>query len=222
MPIPKKNEPIAHKSAKEIVFQQMREWIIVGQLASGEQLYDAQLAEYFQVSRTPIREAFLLLESQGLISTLPGRATIVTEISKEKIHESYIPLATLQGLAAELSCELRTEEHLEKLRKKNKSFRQAASSGNTLKIISADAIFHEYLTDVSGNKYVSDYCRILLAHVARIEHFFFSGQRDAERSAKTHDTLIDMIEKRDKSAGEYLRNDWLETMRSCEKWLLEQ
>ena len=219
MPIPKTSAPLGRKSAKEQVFDKMREWIITGQLHPGEQLYDMQLAEYFQVSRTPVREAFLLLESQGLVSTLPGRATIVTDISSEQIKEYYLPLAELQGLAAELVCDVVTQEQLEELYKKNQAFRQATFSDNTMKIILADAEFHGYLADISGNRYVSNYCRVLLGHVTRLEYLYFSGRQSAELSAEGHDRLLELIKNKDKSAGEILKKSWLKTMAQCEERL---
>jgi DNA-binding GntR family transcriptional regulator len=219
MPIPKKVEPLGRQSAKDRVFEQVREWIITGQLLPGEQLYDLQLAEYFQVSRTPVREAFLLLKSQGLVIALPGSATTVTKVSLEQVRECYVVLAELQGLAIELACEVSTAEQLQELTKKNESFKQAALTRNTMAIMMAEANFHEYLADISGNRYISEYCRTLLAHVARVEHLYFAEQSVAERSAQVHDRIIELIGKHDKSAGEYLKNDWLKTLKQCEEML---
>jgi DNA-binding GntR family transcriptional regulator len=219
MPIPKKIEPFGRKSAKDRVFEQIREWIVTGQLLPGEQLHDSQLVEYFQVSRTPIREALLLLKSEGLVTALPGYATTVTKISLEHVRECYVLLAELQGLAVELACEVSTTEQIRELIKKNELFRQAVSTRNTMAIIIAEANFHGYLADISRNRYISDFCRILLAHVARVEHLYFSDQRVAEHSAQVHDRVIELIGKHDKSAGDYLKNDWLKTLKQCEETL---
>lgn len=222
MPIPKKYAPLKIKSAKDRVFYHIQEWIITGQLHPGEQLYDVALAEFFSVSRTPIREALLLLEAQGLVRMLPGKSTIVTEISEENAGEYYRPLAELQKLAAELCCSQVTPEQIKDLHKRNAIFTQAVNSGDIMKIIMADADFHGYLSDISGNKYISDYCRALLVHVARLEHFYFSDRLNAEHSIEGHKYLISLLEARDIAVGEYLKNSWLKTLYQCEARLKEK
>lgn len=73
MPVPKNFVSPVRMTAKERAFSQIQRWIIDGTLQPGEKLLDAELAESLGVSRTPIREAFQLLEVQGLVSTHPEK-----------------------------------------------------------------------------------------------------------------------------------------------------
>ncbi|MDY7046863.1 GntR family transcriptional regulator, partial [Virgibacillus sp. M23] len=65
MPVPKNFSSPVRMTAKERALSQIQRWIIDGTLQPGEKLIDAELAESLAVSRTPISEAFQLLEVQG-------------------------------------------------------------------------------------------------------------------------------------------------------------
>ncbi len=65
MPVPSQKKSIERLSAKERIYQTIRDWIIEGVLEPNEKLSDIELSEYFAVSRTPVREAFQLLEAQS-------------------------------------------------------------------------------------------------------------------------------------------------------------
>ncbi len=54
----------------------MCEWIITGVLKSGEKILDSELAQYFDVSRTPVREAIQMLERQKLVKVIPSRGSM--------------------------------------------------------------------------------------------------------------------------------------------------
>ena len=73
MPIPKKDSALQRKSAKDLVYETLCDWIIRGEMMPGEKLLDTELAAYFNVSRTPVREALQMLETQKLIKVTPLR-----------------------------------------------------------------------------------------------------------------------------------------------------
>lgn len=73
MPIPKKTNVQAPKTARARVYQTLKEWIENNTLKPREKIYDTELASYFEVSRTPVREAMQLLADQKLIEITPGK-----------------------------------------------------------------------------------------------------------------------------------------------------
>ena len=112
MPIPKTDRALQRKSAKDLVYETLCDWIIRGEMMPGEKLLDTELAAYFNVSRTPVREALQMLETQKLIKVTPGRATTVAGVDKNDIEKCYRPLAEIQGLAARLAAPRLTEAQL--------------------------------------------------------------------------------------------------------------
>ena len=67
-------------------------------LKSGEKILDSELAQYFDVSRTPVREAIQMLERQKLVKVIPSRGTIVANIEIEDTEKCYRLLAEIQAL----------------------------------------------------------------------------------------------------------------------------
>ena len=109
MPVPQGRGVIHRKSARQAVYETVCDWIITGVLEPGEKILDSELGEYFSVSRTPVREALQLLQSQKLVLVMPGRATVVAPLDTQDIEKCYRPLADLEALAAELACGKLTE-----------------------------------------------------------------------------------------------------------------
>ena len=109
MPVPQGSGVIHRKSARQAVYETVCDWIITGVLEPGEKILDSELGEYFSVSRTPVREALQLLQSQKLVLVMPGRATVVAPLDTQDIEKCYRPLADLEALAAEIACGKLTE-----------------------------------------------------------------------------------------------------------------
>ena len=149
MPIPSKTESIQTLSVKDRIYNVVCEWIITGVLKSGEKILDSELAQYFDVSRTPVREAIQMLERQKLVKVIPSRGTIVANIEIEDTEKCYRLLAEIQAFAAEEACERISEEQL----------------------LSGDTRFHEIIVKVADNEYVEDFSRILQLHISRITSF---------------------------------------------------
>ena len=103
-------------SVKQGIYETIKDWIIERRLKPGERIYDTELASYFHVSRTPVREALQLLETQKLVKTYPGKATMVTELETRNIEKWYQPMAILQQLAVNLEADNIKHSQLEQLR----------------------------------------------------------------------------------------------------------
>ncbi len=220
MPVPQIKDSINRLTAKERIYQTLRDWIIEGVLSPNEKLNEAELAEHFSVSRTPVREAIQLLEVQKLVEIQPGKATIVTGIDIKKLREWYLPLAAIQGLAAEMACAKATPLDIKDLQKQNDAFASAMQNGTTREIQDADAAFHNRILEIAGNQYLTDFSETLFLHVQRIEHTYFQKQSESAGLVQAHQGIIDAIAGSDPTAaGERMKRNWLQTMALYEETL---
>jgi DNA-binding GntR family transcriptional regulator len=105
---------IHYKTRTEAVLDLIKEDILSGALKSGEPLRQSSLAEKYQVSRIPIREALLQLESQGLVRMEAHKGAIVTEISIDEIDELFQLRAILEPHILESAIPNMDEECFEK------------------------------------------------------------------------------------------------------------
>ena len=80
MPVPRNAPAIDRRLLRDDVYRRLRDIIVDGSLAPGEQLRDVELAAWLGVSRTPVREALLRLQQAGLVAALPGRSTTVASM----------------------------------------------------------------------------------------------------------------------------------------------
>ena len=103
MPIPQKKMADVPKSAKLRVYEELKKWIVDGTLQPGEKIYDSEIAQFFSVSRTPVREAIQLLADQKLIEVFPGKESRVAEMGVADIDQLYKILAALHSLAMEFA-----------------------------------------------------------------------------------------------------------------------
>ncbi|MDO3679988.1 GntR family transcriptional regulator [Paenibacillus ehimensis] len=191
MPIPKNFSAPVRMSAKERAFSQIQRWIIDGTLQPGEKLLDAELAETLSVSRTPIREAFQLLEVQGLVSMHPGKETRVTLIEKEDILKMYPTLAALHGLAAEQAVKWMNSEQVETLKQLNSDFRNAIETGQPYKAMELDEQFHNLIVEMSENPYIASFGASLQIHIRRFKYVFLKQAITTTlASADEHDLII--------------------------------
>ena len=159
MPLP--NYPYAGKDTltKADILETIQHWITVMQLKPGEKISDTEIAEYFNVSRTPVREVLKMLEQQKLIFTYPGRATIVADLALDDIESYYLPMQTLQCLAVRLAVEKADAADVEELERLNAVFGEVTERRNDAEsILMADKNFHEKILEIAGNEYIEEFC----------------------------------------------------------------
>ncbi|CCX59107.1 putative uncharacterized protein [Blautia hydrogenotrophica CAG:147] len=180
------------------IYESIKQWIIEGRLKPGEKLSDTDIAALFHVSRTPVREAFQQLEMQKLIKSYPGKATIVTEIETDHIEQWYLPMVSLQQLAATIAIEKVTQEQIDDLKQLSDVFlRRVRSQADPMELLQADRAFHDYILRIAGNEYIIDFCNTLWIHILRLEYRFFQETMTLEESISDHLELIKDLEMRD-------------------------
>ena len=78
-----------HQTLREKILESIREAILKGTLKPGERVSEPELAERFGISRTPIREAFRQLESEGYLEVIPRKGAVVASLSERDVMEFY-------------------------------------------------------------------------------------------------------------------------------------
>src|SRR3954454_8143439 len=97
---PTRDAHSAVANAADSVYLTLREAIVDGQLEPGDSLIEWHVARQFGTSRTPVREALLRLEAEGLAFRVPRRGLVVRQLSEHEVLEVYAVRLELEGLAA--------------------------------------------------------------------------------------------------------------------------
>src|SRR5699024_2726515 len=130
MPIPT-DTPVPHRTLlRDDVYRSIRDAIVRGQLAPGEQLRDQELGEWLQVSRTPVSEALQRLAQAGLGFAQPGRLTRVAPENPDLSRSARQTAAELHALAMDLASPRLDETAANEMEAANSRLRSALKSGD--------------------------------------------------------------------------------------------
>ena len=212
MPIPSKKESPQVLSAKEKIYNQILEWIVDGTLAPQEKLNEADLAAYFSTSRTPVREALMLLAEHGYAQVIPARGSFVSQISVSEADILYEAMNAIETQIVLLACEKRTEPDVARLEQLNRSCEAAVAANDTAGFLKCDRAFHSAIADIAANPYLSQYLRQLQPHTYRYEYLIEkAGGYDRLRSVTAHSGLIEAIRAKDAAnVAKTLEEHWVE------------
>lgn len=201
MPIPAEQKPMVRTTARERVYKTLQQWIINGTLLPEERLNDVELAQYFSVSRTPVREALQMLAEQKLVTTVPSSGTFVAPIDTKDLTYVYELLNGLQCYAIDLGIGRMTEDIAKDMHRINDTFLQYASKGEAGEAITADWNLHHRIAELSENPYLISYTEQLMLQAHRNEIHFFKTRVDPRHSFDAHNRIISALERGDAAAA---------------------
>jgi DNA-binding GntR family transcriptional regulator len=209
MPVPSGTAATSRTLLRDQAYMRLRDAILDGTLEPGEQLKDAEIAEWLGLSRTPIREALARLEEYGLVETAPNRYTRVTPLSAGDARDAFTVVAALHSLAAWLGA-LRVEEsELATMRRANEDFAAALRANDVDRAIAADDRFHDVLVQASANREIARSLERLMPKVRRLERARF-GSLAGRRSVEGHDQIIALCASGEaEAAAQAVREQWL-------------
>lgn len=182
------------------IFRQLVSSIEDGSLTPGARLREAELADQYGVSRTPIREGLKRLESHGLAVHEPNRGMVIPVLDNDQINELYTVRAVLEGTVARLAAQHATAAEIAIFEDMIVADRAAIDDAEALS--RSNRAFHRRLTLASHNRY-------LVAQVEHMKQFLLllSGNTfvDPERREKAvdeHARIVAAIAARDLDAAE--------------------
>ncbi len=191
-----------HPSAGAKAYDAIKAMILDGRLKPSASYLEAELAEWIGVSRTPVREAGLRLERDGLVTVRPRRGVQILPVSAEDMTEIYQLLTALEPLAAELAAERGLSTRQAKAMDNATSrMEQALAKDNLVAWAKADDEFHALLVEASGNKRLIEATARYRAQVHRARMATLSLRPRPQQSTVDHRALLDCLLKGDMSGA---------------------
>lgn len=181
------------------VYETLRNEIIELKLAPGSPIDEVQLSERFELSRTPIREALVKLSSEGLITTLTNRATIVSQIDFLGLPEFFDALTLMYRVTIRLAAARHTPEDIINIRAFQKSFETSVDERDVLGMITTNRDFHVAIAVAGGNRHYIELFTRLLDEGRRILRLYYSSFSDVlpRHYVTEHEDMIQAIIERD-------------------------
>jgi DNA-binding GntR family transcriptional regulator len=137
------------------VYQHLKRAILEQLHAGGTLLTEAEIADAVGVSRTPVREALLRLESEGLVALYPKRGALVLPVSVQEIDD-VIEARTLVEVHAAGRAWPRRDALAAELAPHLAAMRAAHAAGDAIAMMEADRSFHATVVDAAGNRILAD------------------------------------------------------------------
>jgi DNA-binding GntR family transcriptional regulator len=202
-------EKIERKFIREEAYLKLRTWILEGTLAPGATLKDKELAEQLGVSRTPIREALLRLEDEGLIQTKPNRSTQVSSIDFHNAFHLYSIVWTLEQLALTQAFGSIRNEHIQMMIEANERFLEKMKKKERIAALDADYDFHSVYVSLSENPELEKIISDIKHKLKRLDLYYFDKIKDAALSYEEHKKIIEALKQKDLSlAVNAVEHNW--------------
>jgi DNA-binding GntR family transcriptional regulator len=167
------SEPRKHGERSQIVFETLRREIVTVVLMPGTLLDENALATRFNMSRSPIREALARLSAEGLVITLPNRATQVATIDLQAFPKYIEALDFLQRATTRLAAKLRTDEDIACIEEIATRFEEAVKLHDQFDMLSINQEFHLAIANAGKNPPLTKFYSMLLMEGLRLNHFTY-------------------------------------------------
>lgn len=186
-------ERTAKKYKQGFVYDYLKTSIITGRLPPEKQLIEREICDKLGVSRTPVREAFRQLSSEGLVDFLPGCGVVVSAMTKEKAEELYQLKEALECMAAKLCAERATEEHIRSMAACINQHGQAYVDVEPLAAADLDLQFHVMILEGAASPMLEQRARELLLQTRRLSQLAVYDPDKTPEFIKQHETILAAI-----------------------------
>jgi DNA-binding GntR family transcriptional regulator len=205
------------KTMQEIIYDKLKERIISGVYQPGMRLIASDLAEEFNISRMPVREALTRLGSTGLVELVPYKGAIVNELTAEDYVEIFNIRSVLEGLAARLACPNLTEEDLEKMRVANEEIHNMIAEDD-VEFQRVNRIFHSTIWERTKSDRLKSLLADLYSEASQYRQMVVIHSERLEEIHNEHQQLLNALEQGDaRLAEKIVRAHYENTL----KWLVK-
>lgn len=195
------------RSISDQIYDLLKKKILNSEILPGERLMQEEVAKAFNASRTPIRQAFHLLEKDGLVERLPQNGFRITRLELETIRDLFAIRGVLEAYGVELACERIEPKTIETLRSIRDQAQQMLESSDIpretklRRIFEFNSLFHETIYRSTDSRYLMDLISNLRNTVLRLRALGVRKKGSWKQALNEHSRLIDCLEKRDKKAA---------------------
>ncbi len=201
------DELIKQKSLAEHIVEDLEQKIISRTLRPGQRITEEALCKTFGVSRSPVREAFQILENRGFVVREPRKGISVAKITPQEAEDIYRIRASLDGLATSLAVQKRTPEFMKKLRKMHEQMIRAAENESCTTYQNLNQKFHSLIITTCGNPRLIQQIDNFDKQTMRYRLAVASGPGWMSNSTRIHTAIVDAIEAGDAEAAERIRKE---------------
>lgn len=188
------------ETGRDYAYRIIRNNIIYRELKPGMMLSEKEIADRLEISRTPVREAFIELAKTQIVEILPQRGSRVSYINYDLMEEADFARNTLEKAVVELACEVRTQKDLKELNENILLQEFYLKSLDHIKLMELDILFHRKLFEICNKLQVFDMMNRLCIHLDRVRDLSIVTVKDL-KIVNDHRKIVEAIHNQDKETG---------------------
>ncbi len=195
------------RNASVAATELIREAIVDGRLAPGQRLKEEELARELGISRTPVREALLILQTEGLVEATPNRGATVRSHTAEDLDDLYQLRALLEGYAARRAATRISAECLARLRESCERFERIRTEDDLREIVKENLFFHNSILDAAGSHRLAAMVRKVIELPLVYKSYIWYSPDQKLISAHYHRQITRALEARDAERAEMIMKE---------------
>lgn len=186
----------------------IREAILDGRLLPGRRLKEEELAQELGISRTPVREALLMLQAEGLVDAAPNRGATVRSHSVEDLTDLYQLRALLEGYAARCAATRLPDEAIAGLRESCDRFEALVRNDADMSaLVKENLLFHQTILDNAGSARLGAMVRQVVELPLVYRSYIWYSLEQRQISAHYHSQISWALESRDSERAELVMKE---------------
>jgi len=191
------------KPASLIIYEQLVNAIVSGEIEEGQRIVESDLTRAFNVSRSPVREALKLLEIDGLIELIPYRGVVVTQITANDVRENLELKGMVEGYAAWVGARTFGKEIIAQLESILAELEKHIADNEFQSVLEANIRFHRVIVENVKNEKLKKFYEGLTKSIRRLYTISFAMTSGWEFSLAEHREILDNIKAKDAAAAEH-------------------
>lgn len=200
----------AEQPVHDWIYRSLRHAVLYNQILPGSWLRQKDISAQFNVSRTPVREAFRTLDQEGLVELVPNYGARVTDLTVEEFEEIYALRMGIEGLAARITAEKLQPEQLPPLRQLLENLAQITQTSNLRDYLQAEWQFRVQCYQVAGRQKLLKRVVFLREHAERYIYLAYSTETRVAESFDFHVRLLEQIAAKDGAQAEHILQEALQ------------
>jgi len=195
------------RNASVAATELIREAIVDGRLEPGRRLKEEELARELGISRTPVREALLFLQAEGLVEATPNRGAMVCSHDAEDLDDLYQLRALLEGFAARQAAARITDDELTRLRLSCVRFDKLDPADDPRKLVKENLFFHNAILAIAGSTRLAGMVRKVIELPLVYKSYIWYSPEQTRISGHYHRQIVNALAARDSERAELVMKE---------------
>lgn len=219
VPASVQRRPLRKGTGVARAYDEIRDQIVHLDLQPGQDLDEAVFVRGLGISRTPVRQAFVQLQSEGLVEMLPNHGARVAALDLTAAREFFEIFEVTQRMATRWAALRRTDADLARLDTERRAFEDAVAGGNLRAMMESNLRFHDAIGACCGNRLVAKHYAQLLTLALRLSRLALIYETDGPLRTRAqhladivreHRKMTDLIARRDADGAEQIAREHTE------------